>query len=103
MFSVEHPIYTGSARLEWLNAPWGKTWPVDHYLDEGMRSRDWLKNGVIKYHRTIASYLNLLIGFGFSPLQLVEWGPTDTQIADRPELAIERHRPMFMLLAAHRR
>lgn len=102
VFSVEHPIYSASAQPEWLNAAWGKTWPVDHYLDEGTRSRDWLAKGVIKHHRTIASYLNLLIVLGFSPSQLIEWGPTGEQVAAQPELAIECHRPMFMLVAARR-
>ena len=57
---------------------------------------------MIKHHRTIASYINLLVGFGFSLSQLVEWGPTSAQIAGQPELAIECHRPMFMLVVARR-
>jgi len=27
---------------------------------------DWLANGVIKQHRTLATYLNILIGIGFA-------------------------------------
>lgn len=103
VFSAEHPIYSAPAQPQWLDGPSGRTWPVDHYLDEGARSRDWLAAGVVKYHRTIASHVNLLIGLGFSLSQLVEWGPTDAQIVAQPELGDERHRPMFMLFAAHRR
>jgi SAM-dependent methyltransferase len=102
VFSVEHPIYSASTQPEWLDAAWGKTWPVDHYLEEGARTRDWLAPGVVKYHRTIASYVDLLIGLGFSLSKLVEWGPTSAQIAAQPELAVECHRPMFMLVAARR-
>jgi SAM-dependent methyltransferase len=67
VFSVEHPIFTAPAQPGWLlDAVGHKTWPVDGYLDEGPRSMDWLANGVIKQHRTLATYLNILIGIGFA-------------------------------------
>jgi ubiquinone/menaquinone biosynthesis C-methylase UbiE len=67
VFSVEHPIFTAPAEPSWLLDVAGhKTWPVDGYLDEGPRSTDWLANGVIKQHRTLATYLNTLIGIGFT-------------------------------------
>ena len=37
---------------------------------------------------------------GFSVTHLEEWGPTDEQIAAHPEMAEERERPMFLLVAA---
>jgi len=103
VFSVEHPIYSAPARPQWLDTGWGTTWPLDHYLVEGARSRDWLATGVVKHHRTISSYITCITGLGFSLTGFVEWGPTDAQIAAQPELAQERHRPMFMLFAARRR
>ena len=69
------------------------------YLDEGPRSTDWLAKGVIKQHRTLGTYINLLLRIGFSLRHLEEWSPTDAQIAARPALAEERHRPMFFLLS----
>lgn len=60
------------------------------------------KDGVIKYHRTIGTTLNLLIGQGFAIRHVEEWGPTDAQVAVKPELAEERDRPMFLLIAAQR-
>ena len=49
IFSVEHPIYTAPADPNWLvDAAGRNVWPVDHYLDEGPRSTDWLAKGVIK-------------------------------------------------------
>src|SRR4029077_7690146 len=63
VFSVEHPIVTAPAEPGWsLNAGGRKTWPVDGYLDEGPRSTDWLTKGVIKQHRTLATYINMLAG-----------------------------------------
>jgi SAM-dependent methyltransferase len=103
IFSVEHPIFTAPTRPHWSVGPDGhKTWPVDAYLVEGPRTTDWLKQGVVKQHRTLGTYLNLLITSGFTIADVVEWGPTDAQIAARPSLADERERPPFLLLAARR-
>ena len=85
-----------------IDADGRKTWPVDSYLVEGPRTTNWLAEGVIKQHRTIGTTLNLLIRLGFTISHVEEWGPTDEQIAVKPELAEERERPMFLLVAAQR-
>lgn len=101
VFSVEHPIYTAPAHPGWqVEADGRKTWPVDGYLAEGPRTTDWLAPGVIKQHRTLGTYLNLLIRLGFTLLHVEEWGPSVSQVAARPEWAEERERPMFVLIAA---
>jgi SAM-dependent methyltransferase len=103
IFSIEHPIYMAPRHPGWLVDPDGrKTWPVDSYLEEGPRRTDWLASGVIKHHRTIGTTLNLLIRLGFTISHVEEFGPTDDQIAAKPELAEERERPMFLLVAARR-
>ena len=98
IFSVEHPIYTAPSDPKWID----KVWPLDSYLDEGPRSTDWLAKGVIKQHRTVATYLNLLIAAGFTLRHIEEWGPTPQQIAAHPEWANERQRPPFLLVSARR-
>ncbi len=103
VFSVEHPIFTAPTKPGWLaDAVGRKTWPVDGYLDEGPRSTDWLATGVIKQHRTFATYLNILIGIGFTISRVEEWGPTEQQIAAQPDWSDERQRPPFLLVAAAR-
>ena len=103
VFSVEHPIYTAPSRPGWTAAEDGsKTWPLNRYLEEGPRSTDWLAKGVIKQHRTVASYVNLLLGLGFSLTRIDEWGPSEAQIAERASLGDERQRPPFLLVAARR-
>jgi SAM-dependent methyltransferase len=103
VFSVEHPIYTAPGEPGWsMNAAGRKTWPIDRYLDEGPRSTDWLTRGVIKQHRTIGTYVNLLLRLGFALDRVEEWGPSPAQIAARPALADERERPAFLLVAARR-
>jgi SAM-dependent methyltransferase len=103
VFSVEHPIYTAPVEGKWLVDDSGhKSWPIDHYLDEGARSRDWLTQGVVKQHRTITTYFTTLTRLGFRVTDLDEWRPSEAQIAAQPSLAEERHRPMFLLVAASR-
>ncbi|HMD63937.1 MAG TPA: class I SAM-dependent methyltransferase [Stellaceae bacterium] len=103
VFSVEHPIFTAPRHPGWsVDADGCKTWPVDNYLCEGLRTTDWLAEGVIKQHRTLGTYLNLLLRLGFALAHVEEWGPTDEQIVAHPSWAEERQRPMFLLVAARR-
>lgn len=102
VFSAEHPIYTAPRVPGWKVDDGRPSWPVDSYLQEGQRQTDWLTKGVMKRHRTVATYLNLLIAAGFTVRRIEEWGPTDTQIAAHPDWARERHRPAFLLVAAER-
>lgn len=103
VFSIEHPIYMAPTRPRWATDEEGRrTWPVDRYLVEGPRTTDWLSKRVIKQHRTLGTTLNLLIGNGFTIAHVEEFGPTDAQIAARPELADDRERPMFLLVSASR-
>ena len=103
VFSAEHPLFTAPAHPAWsVDAAGRKTWPIDSYLEEGARSRDWLAKGVIKQHRTFATYINLLLRSGFTLSHIEEWGPTDEQIAALPSLADERQRPTFLIIAARR-
>jgi SAM-dependent methyltransferase len=103
VFSVEHPIYTAPSHPGWQTDENGsQVWPLDSYLHEGKRVTDWITPGVVKYHRTVAGYVNPLLEEGFRLVRLVEWGPDEEQIATQPELAIETHRPSFLLIAAQK-
>ena len=100
-FSVEHPLYTAPSRPGWqTDAAGNKTWPVDSYLLEGPRTTNWFAPGVVKQHRTLASYVNGLVAASFRLVRLEEWGPTAEQIAEWPDLAEELQRPTFLLAAA---
>jgi SAM-dependent methyltransferase len=101
VFSTEHPIYMAARRAGWIADGEGrKSWPVDSYQMEGKRITDWLAPGVVKYHRTLGTTLNALIAQGFAIRHVEEWGPTDAQVAAQPQLAEERDRPTFLLVAA---
>ncbi len=101
VFTVEHPIYTAPSHPGWQTDAHGEqVWPINDYLVEGKRVTDWIRPGIVKYHRSIASYVNNLLAQGFSLERLEEWEPTPEQIAERPEMREELHRPPFLLVAA---
>jgi SAM-dependent methyltransferase len=71
VFSVEHPLFTAPRNPGWQRNPEGsKVWPIDAYLLEGRRETDWITPGVVKYHRSVASYVNSLLRQGFQLTQL---------------------------------
>ena len=99
--TLEHPIYTAPVDPQWLELEDGRTvWPLDGYLQEGLRVTNWIAPGVEKYHRTMGSYFQTLLENGFVVRSLVEWAPDAQQLADHPEWAREVHRPLFLLLRA---
>jgi 2-polyprenyl-3-methyl-5-hydroxy-6-metoxy-1,4-benzoquinol methylase len=103
VFSVEHPICTANP-AGWIRDGDGRAlhWPLNNYQQEGWRATTWFVEGVKKYHRTVASYVNGLTGAGFRIEHLVEPMPSAEALAVRPALAIETRRPAFLLLAASR-
>jgi SAM-dependent methyltransferase len=103
VFSVEHPIFTAPSNPDWSIVDDGrKVWPLDCYSIAGSRETDWLDRRVTKFHRPLSTYMNALIDAGFAVIRIEEWGPTDQQLADRPEWAAERNRPLFLAIAARR-
>lgn len=103
IFSIEHPIYMAPRNPDWLiDADGRKSWPLDNYQHEGPRVTNWLADSVVKQHRTMGTLLNQLIAAGFAIAHVQEWGPTDAEVAERPELAEERERPMMLLVSARR-
>jgi len=98
--TVEHPIFSAPSDDRWREQEGRSFWPLDGYLDEGRRVRSWFAEGVIKYHRTIETYVSALLDNDFRLVRLIEWGPDALQVAEHPEWARERDRPMFLLLAA---
>lgn len=99
--TVEHPVYTAPSSLTWTErGDGGPVWPLDNYFVEGQRVRHWIAAGVIKYHRTLSTYLDCLLCNGFMLRKLVEWAPTREQLDAHPEWSGEIHRPMFLIIRA---
>ena len=100
-FSIEHPMCTALLNGWHRDAAGRKAhWPVDGYKDEGIRERRWMVDGVIKYHRTVETYVNTLIDAGFAIRRLLEPEALPQYVAHDPGLSEERRRPPFLLVAA---
>ncbi|MGC4110617.1 MAG: class I SAM-dependent methyltransferase [Nocardioides sp.] len=102
VLTCEHPVYTAPTEPAWVERDGRRVWPLDRYGDEGERIRDWLAPGVRKQHRTLASLLGAVLDAGFALRGLAESTPTPDEVADDPELAEERDRPMFLMVALDR-
>ncbi len=102
VFTIEHPIFMAAAHPQWLeNVQERKTWPVNRYSLEGERRTNWFADGVLQYHRTLATTLNTLIENRFQIDRVEEFAPTSEQIDANPGLAEELERPMMLLIKAH--
>lgn len=103
LFTIEHPIFMAAANPDWIQDDDGrKTWPVNSYSIEGERRTDWFAKGVLKYHRTIATTINILITSGFTIRRIEEFAPSPEQIKQIPTLAEELERPMMLLVSAQK-
>jgi len=103
VFSVEHPIYTASMK-DWKRDSHGKPLhiPVDHYCMEGKRLSHWFVDGVIKYHRTLSTYINTLVDSGFVIERLLEPRPSQESIQQCPDFERFRRCPPFLLIRARK-
>lgn len=104
IFSVEHPIFTSRAEQDWYYDDQGNRmhWAVDTYQNEGVRETSFLTDNVIKYHRTLSTYLNNLIQAGFRIRAVNEPIPSEEMLRNTPEMVDELRRPMFLMISAEK-
>lgn len=102
VFSVEHPIFTSRDEQDWYYDDKGNRlhWAVDHYQSEGIRETTFLTNNVIKYHRTIATYLTDVMKAGFTISAVEEPIPSEEMLNTIPDMKDELRRPMFLIISA---
>ncbi|MGE7989072.1 class I SAM-dependent methyltransferase [Lysinibacillus fusiformis] len=105
VFSVEHPIFTSRHEQDWYNDEHGNRlhWPVDHYQTEGMRETTFLTENVIKYHRTLSTYINELIQVGFTIRAVKEPMPSEEMLQTIPGMQDELRRPLFLIIVAEKK
>ncbi|SHH52744.1 Methyltransferase domain-containing protein [Sporobacter termitidis DSM 10068] len=102
IFSVEHPVFTAYGTQDWIYDKAGtiKHFPVDNYFYEGVREANFLGEKVIKYHRTITTYLNGLLQGGFEITDIVEPQPTPQMLDTVDGMKDELRRPMMLIVSA---
>ncbi|KAK0625020.1 methyltransferase type 11 [Bombardia bombarda] len=130
VFSVEHPILTAPSAQGMVEIPVGRkkkagsggledpgnsgeklalrrVWPLDNYQAEGVRVTDWLADGVRKQHRTITTYINILLEAGIELTGFNEWYPTKEEVEEHPEwvdkFRNETIKPTFLLMRGTKR
>ncbi len=101
VFSVEHPVFTAQGPQDWCRDGEGNPlhWPVDRYFEEGEREAVFLGETMVKYHRTLTTYLGTLLRTGFAVTDLVEPQPPES-MRGLPGMEDERRRPMMLLVQA---
>jgi SAM-dependent methyltransferase len=128
IFSAEHPIYTSPRHPKFIKDSEGHdVWQLDAYLYEGPRTTNvrifgiepslvlpsiptlswisvnsnflqWLAEGVVKQHRTIATYISILLDAGFTLSAINEWGPAVEMVKQNLSWAENRERPIFFFI-----
>lgn len=101
VFSVEHPVFTAYGTQDWYYDDQGRIlhFPVDNYYYEGRREAVFLGEPVVKYHKTLTTYLDSLLHSGFTLEHIVEPMPPEGML-HLPGMKDEMRRPMMLLVAA---
>lgn len=104
LFSAEHPVFTAYGTQDWYYDENGKIlhFPVDNYYYEGKRTATFLGEEVVKYHKTLTTYLNSLLENGFEIRRIVEPQPTQEMIEAVEGMKDEMRRPMMLIVSAQK-
>lgn len=103
VFSVEHPVFTSYGNQDWYYDENGNIlhFPVDRYFYEGQREAVFLQEKVVKYHRTLTTYLETLMKHGFTIQHVVEPQPP-LEMMNMDGMKDEMRRPMMLLIAVQK-
>ncbi len=104
VFSVEHPTFTAYGPQMWHRATDGSIahFPVDRYFEEGVREANFLGESVVKYHRTLTTYLQTLLEAGFEITGVVEPQPPAHLLDTVEGMRDELRRPMMLIVSARK-
>lgn len=104
VFSVEHPVFTSYGTQDWYYDEAGNIlhFPVDNYYYEGEREAAFLGEKVIKYHRTLTTYLNTLLENRMEIQHIIEPKPPEDMMHIEG-MADEMRRPMMLLVSAKKK
>lgn len=102
VYTVEHPVFTAQGPQDWYRDQEGRAlhFPVDRYFWEGSREAVFLGERMVKYHRTLTTYLEGLLRRGFTLRHVVEPQPTPEMVAQIPGMEDELRRPMMLTVVA---
>ena len=104
VFTAEHPVFTAHGTQDWYYDENGNIlhFPVDRYFMEGKRTANFLGEEVVKYHKTLTTYLETLLENGFELLHVKEPQPPESMLS-LEGMADELRRPMMLAVAARKK
>ena len=100
VISVEHPVITSS--YESLAQGKRTSWIVDDYFKPGARVHTWLGQEVIKYHRTLEDYFDLVAGAGLRLEHMRESRPQKKNFYSEEEFERRLRIPLFLFITARK-
>ena len=101
IFSVQHPVLTSSIKSAAASS--SKTdWVVDDYFNGGERVEPWIDNKVVKYHRTIEEYFQLLKQAGFMIEDIREGTPRAERFSSESEYKRRKRIPLFLMFSCRK-
>ncbi|KAF4442044.1 methyltransferase type 11 [Fusarium acutatum] len=100
-FCIEHPIFTSTYNQDCIvDDKTGNTyWSLSYYPDEGTRKIRWLNGDMEKQHRTVTTYVNVLLKNGFEITGFDEWFGSRDVLASFGRYGVWEM-PMFLLMSA---
>lgn len=98
VFSVQHPVLTSSIKSAAASAS-KADWIVDDYFNSGERVEPWIDKKVVKYHRTIEEYYQLLKQAGFMIEDIREGTPRIEEFSSESEYKRRMRIPLFLLFS----
>ncbi len=97
VFSVEHPIITSSYEAYHQKVKRGN-WIVDNYFAAGERTNEWMGKEVVKYHKPLGTYWQLIRAAGFEIVELRESKPERQHFEQEEEYQRRMRIPLFLIL-----
>ncbi|MEH7505056.1 class I SAM-dependent methyltransferase [Neobacillus drentensis] len=98
IFSVQHPVLLSSIKSA-VSSPLRTDWIVDDYFTSGKRVEPWIDKNVVKYHRTVEEYYQLLKQVGFKIDDLREGTPRPEEFRNESDYKRRRRIPLFLLFS----
>jgi SAM-dependent methyltransferase len=100
VLSVEHPVITSN--FESLSSGRRESWLVDDYFRGGARPHRWMGNEVLKFHRTLDDYLDLVQDSGLLLERVRESRPARENFQSEEEYQRRLRIPLFLFIAGRK-
>lgn len=99
IFSIEHPVITSCYKAyNDKSIKKRQYWIVDDYFTSGERVNTWIEKEVIKYHKTLEEYFQIIKNTNFELLNLRESKPQKQNFENEEDYKRRMRIPLFLIL-----